>query len=58
MSRSPADTPSISSSIPFDWEAAKNLRPAPYGLPAKRTRMSSDGTQRKAVVKKKGIIER
>ncbi|KAJ3562375.1 hypothetical protein NP233_g9618 [Leucocoprinus birnbaumii] len=54
--RSPASTPSISSSIPFDWEAARNRRPPPYGTPQSKSRRmvnaSVDGTPgsaRKAV---------
>ncbi|KAF9532994.1 hypothetical protein CPB83DRAFT_846749 [Crepidotus variabilis] len=61
--RSPADTPSISSSIPFDWEAARSRAPPPYATPSKsRARQSGIGngsaTSRKAIVRKKGIIER
>ncbi|KIJ69389.1 hypothetical protein HYDPIDRAFT_105983 [Hydnomerulius pinastri MD-312] len=62
---SPSSTPSISSSTPFDWEAARSRRPPPYGTPitAKRkARMSTvdglGGTPRKAVVRKKGVVER
>ncbi|KAF9227918.1 hypothetical protein BS17DRAFT_726574 [Gyrodon lividus] len=62
---SPSSTPSISSSIPFDWEAARSRRPPPYGTPlsAKRkARMSTangtGGSPRKAVIRKKGLIER
>ncbi|KAF8163310.1 hypothetical protein B0H34DRAFT_795036 [Crassisporium funariophilum] len=64
--RSPADTPSISSSVPFDWEAARSRAPPPYSTPIKaRGRKSVGtgtpngiGTPRKAVVRKKGFIER
>ncbi|KAG1753486.1 hypothetical protein EDB19DRAFT_1892804 [Suillus lakei] len=62
---SPSATPSISSSTPFDWDAARSRRPPPYASPlsAKRkSRMSTipDGLrpQPKKVVKKKGIVER
>ncbi|KAF8902131.1 hypothetical protein CPB84DRAFT_1776689 [Gymnopilus junonius] len=65
LHRSPADTPSISSSVPFDWEAARSMAPPPYATPSKsRGRKSlavGTGTptaSRKAVVRKKGIIER
>ena len=62
--RSPAATPSISSSIPFDWEAARSRKSPPYGTPFQnRTRKSTvaqtPGSQhRKAIVRKKGLIER
>jgi len=61
--RSPADTPSISSSVPFDWDAARSRGPAPYATPIKsRSRKSvSTGTtttSRKAVVRKKGFFEK
>jgi hypothetical protein len=62
---SPSSTPSISSSTPFDWDAARSRRPPPYASPlsAKRkSRMSTipDGVRPlpKKVVKKKGIFER
>ncbi|KAF9454499.1 hypothetical protein P691DRAFT_806680 [Macrolepiota fuliginosa MF-IS2] len=62
--RSPASTPSISSSIPFDWEAARSRRPPPYGTPQNKIRKSmgvpnGDGTPaRRAVVRKKSLYER
>ncbi|KDR81620.1 hypothetical protein GALMADRAFT_239679 [Galerina marginata CBS 339.88] len=64
--RSPADTPSISSSVPFDWEAARSRAPPPYATPLKaRGRKSvatgttgTPATPRKAVIRKKGILER
>ena len=62
--RSPADTPSISSSVPFDWEAARSRAPPPYASPL-RTRPrksvgtdSTTGTPRKGIVRKKGAFER
>lgn len=61
---SPSSTPSISSSIPFDWEAARSRRPPPYGTPLsvkRKARMSTAnvGTSpRKAIIRKKGLIER
>ncbi|KAG1715692.1 hypothetical protein ID866_1455 [Astraeus odoratus] len=61
---SPAATPSISSSVPFDWEAARSRRPPPYGTPIngkRKSRMSTigtgTGTPRK-VIRKKGFVER
>ncbi|KAF8077938.1 hypothetical protein FPV67DRAFT_1685237 [Lyophyllum atratum] len=62
--RSPASTPSISSSIPFDWNAARSRKPPPYGTPLQnKGRKSlgvgnSAGTPAKRVVRKKGIVER
>ncbi|GLB34945.1 putative protein of unknown function (DUF2418) [Lyophyllum shimeji] len=63
--RSPASTPSISSSIPFDWDAARSRKPAPYGTPLQNKARKSlgvggpaVGTPVKRVVRKKGIIER
>ncbi|KAH7871841.1 uncharacterized protein C8R40DRAFT_1120426 [Lentinula edodes] len=67
--QSPASTPSLSSSIPFDWEAARSRRPPPYASPSQnRSRggrnsgsnsSSLNGTPaRKAVVKKKSIVEK
>ncbi|KAF5365663.1 hypothetical protein D9758_003336 [Tetrapyrgos nigripes] len=59
---SPASTPSISSSVPFDWQAARSLQPPPYQTPKKSR--SSDavlGTPRSAkarVVRKKSLSER
>lgn len=59
---SPSATPSISSSVPFDWDALRSMKPAPYGSPgvAKR-RMATKATAtptRKGVTRKKGLIER
>ncbi|KAF7976313.1 hypothetical protein HWV62_7023 [Athelia sp. TMB] len=59
---SPSATPSISSSTPFDWDAARSMKPAPYGSPAQgKRRMATKATgtpARKAIVRKKGLIER
>lgn len=61
---SPSMTPSISSTIPFDWEAARSRRPPPYGTPfngKRKARMSNVGTVAatpKRIVRKKGFIER
>ncbi|KAK2466909.1 hypothetical protein APHAL10511_001167 [Amanita phalloides] len=62
--RSPAATPSISSSIPFDWEAARCRKPPPYATPFKNRARKSTGAQtpgsqpRRAVIRRKGLIER
>ncbi|KAG5642955.1 hypothetical protein DXG03_001836 [Asterophora parasitica] len=62
--RSPASTPSISSSIPFDWNAARSRKPPPYGTPLQTKARkslgvgSTTGTPAKRVVRKKGIFER
>ncbi|KAJ8078784.1 hypothetical protein PM082_013067 [Marasmius tenuissimus] len=62
---SPAATPSISSSTPFDWEAARSRRPPPYTTPARNgSRLSRGGTTasgtpaRRAVVRKKSFVEK
>jgi len=62
---SPSSTPSISSSVPFDWDAARSMRPPPYASPlsAKRKSRTSaipDGVRSapKKVVKKKSMVER
>ncbi|KAG7092466.1 hypothetical protein E1B28_008818 [Marasmius oreades] len=62
---SPASTPSISSSIPFDWEAARLRRPPPYATPARNgSRLSRGGATstgtpaRKAIVRKKSFAEK
>ncbi|KAH9945919.1 uncharacterized protein BXZ73DRAFT_72812 [Epithele typhae] len=61
---SPATSPSLSASTPFDWEAARSRRPAPYATPnAKKNSRPSDfgtpgKTPSKRVVRKKSFIER
>ncbi|KAF9264673.1 hypothetical protein L218DRAFT_196610 [Marasmius fiardii PR-910] len=56
---SPASTPSISSSIPFDWEAAKLRRPPPYATPARNgSRLAAGTPARKAVVRKKSFADK
>ncbi|KZP11970.1 hypothetical protein FIBSPDRAFT_1050381 [Athelia psychrophila] len=59
---SPSATPSISSSTPFDWDAARSMKPAPYGSPAQgKRRMATKATgtpARKGVTRKKGLVER
>ncbi|KAF9246513.1 hypothetical protein BU15DRAFT_70594 [Melanogaster broomeanus] len=60
---SPSTTPSISSSTPFDWEAARSRRPPPYGTPLSAKRKPRKSTTngaaspRKAVIRKKGLVE-
>lgn len=59
--RSPADTPSISSSVPFDWEAARSRAPPPYATPIRGRKSVGTGTQatpRKAIVRKKSMFEK
>ncbi|KAE9396018.1 hypothetical protein BT96DRAFT_922378 [Gymnopus androsaceus JB14] len=63
--QSPSSTPSLSSTIPFDWEAARSRRPPPYATPAKGGRRSGTGSSslsgtpaRKTIIKKKGLVER
>ncbi|KAJ7774835.1 hypothetical protein B0H16DRAFT_1508632 [Mycena metata] len=65
VDRSPAATPSISSNIAFDWDAARARKPAPYSTPqsankaSRRSTLGTPGTPlRNRVVRKKGIIER
>ncbi|KAJ7449819.1 hypothetical protein FB451DRAFT_1286656 [Mycena latifolia] len=64
VDRSPAATPSISTNIAFDWDAARARKPAPYATPqsiSKGSRRSTGapGTPlRKGVVRKKGLMER
>lgn len=59
---SPSATPSISSSVPFDWDAVRSMKPPPYGSPAQaKRRMATKATAtvtRKGVTRKKGLIER
>ncbi|KAH7926338.1 hypothetical protein BV22DRAFT_1009407 [Leucogyrophana mollusca] len=62
---SPSLTPSISSSTPFDWDAARSRRPPPYATPVnskRRPRMSTavggKSVTPKKVVRKKGVLER
>jgi hypothetical protein len=56
---SPASTPSISSSVPFDWTACRSLKPSPLSSKGRRGRESTQGSPtRKAVIRKKTIYER
>ncbi|KAG6814350.1 hypothetical protein H0H92_010935 [Tricholoma furcatifolium] len=56
--RSPASTPSISSSIPFDWDAARSRKAPPYGTPNQKSRINASATPAKRVIRKKGFVER
>ncbi|TFK29946.1 hypothetical protein FA15DRAFT_630701 [Coprinopsis marcescibilis] len=63
--RSPASTPSLSATVPFDWEAARSHAHPPFSTPAqKKIRKSmgvgsSDGARpSKRVVRKKGIVQK
>lgn len=57
--RSPASTASISSSVPFDWNAARSRQPPPYGNSLINGKRSGDtGTPVKRMVRKQGIVER
>ncbi|KAI0686728.1 hypothetical protein BC835DRAFT_1287670 [Cytidiella melzeri] len=64
---SPLTSPSRSASTPFDWEAARARRPAPYSTPlgGKRVRTlrnasppRSTPTKKGRVVRKKGLVEK
>ncbi|KZV69514.1 hypothetical protein PENSPDRAFT_580821 [Peniophora sp. CONT] len=71
INRSPLLLPSQSASIPFDWDAARGLKEAPYS-PRGSTRKArhsevgvgmngppgTPGRKRERVVRKKGLIER
>ncbi|KII88506.1 hypothetical protein PLICRDRAFT_111185 [Plicaturopsis crispa FD-325 SS-3] len=62
---SPSSTPSVSSSMPFDWDAARNRKPPPYATPIQGKRVRAlrkseggGGSPRRAYVKRKGLLER
>ncbi|KAF9053678.1 hypothetical protein BDZ89DRAFT_1056254 [Hymenopellis radicata] len=57
---SPASTPSISSSVPFDWNAARTRQPPPFSTPRSKIRPSTSGlaTPRKAVIRKKSFFQK
>jgi hypothetical protein len=42
ITRSPLESPSISASLPFDWEAARGLRDPPYSLLSPKRRSPRD----------------
>ena len=63
--QSPTAAPSLSASVPFDWEAARSYAPPPYGTPMQRKVRKSMGidatpnkTPRKALVRKKSLLTR
>ncbi|KAI0281402.1 hypothetical protein BGY98DRAFT_913434 [Russula aff. rugulosa BPL654] len=67
ITRSPLESPSISASLPFDWEAARGLRSPPYSpLGPKRRGARKSGIDSpngnaaatKRAVRKKGLYER
>jgi len=67
ITRSPLESPSISASLPFDWDAARGLRSPPYSpLGPKRRGVRKSGidspngnaTSTKRAVRKKGYYER
>lgn len=68
ISTPPSATPSISSSTPFDWDAARSRKPPPYGSPFVDKRIQalrngqggtpSKGSPAKRVVRKKGFFEK
>jgi hypothetical protein len=67
ITRSPLESPSISASLPFDWEAARGLRSPPYSpLGPKRRGVRKSGidspdgnaTATKRAVRKKSLYER
>ncbi|KAI0320094.1 hypothetical protein OF83DRAFT_1259018 [Amylostereum chailletii] len=66
ISRSPLLSPSISASLPFDWDSARQRRDPPYsplGSKRKAGRKSemgvgTNGTPAKRVVRKKGMYEK
>ncbi|KAJ2931369.1 hypothetical protein H1R20_g5755, partial [Candolleomyces eurysporus] len=63
--RSPASAPSLSASVPFDWEAVRTHQAPPYGTPLQRKARKSMAsvpatpkTPRKALVRKKSLWQR
>jgi hypothetical protein len=61
--RSPASTPSLSASVPFDWEAARAHAAPPYGTPLQRKARKSmvpvtPKTPRKALVRRKSFWQK
>jgi len=67
ITRSPLESPSLSASLPFDWEAARGLRSPPYfplGPKRRGGRISNidspngKGTSAKRAVRKKGLYEK
>ena len=67
ITRSPLESPSISASLPFDWEAARGLRSPPYyplgpkrrgGRPSELDSPSVKGTPSKRAVRKQSLYQR
>jgi len=67
ITRSPLESPSLSASLPFDWDAARGLRSPPYFPlgPKRRGGRISDidspngkGASTKRAVRKKGLYEK
>ena len=67
ITRSPLESPSISASLPFDWEAARGLRSPPYyplgpkrrgGRQSELGSPSLKGTPSKRAVRKQSLYER
>ena len=61
---SPETLPSLSASVPFDWEAARLRKPPPYASPLQNARVRArksdvqNQNRTKRFVRKKSIIER
>jgi hypothetical protein len=67
ITRSPLESPSISASLPFDWDAARGLRSPPYSALGPRRRgarksepdsPSGKGTPSKRAVRRQSLYER
>jgi hypothetical protein len=67
ITRSPLESPSISASLPFDWEAARGLRSPPYyplgpkrrgGRKSELDSPSAKGTPSKRAVRKQSLYQR
>ncbi|KAH9997268.1 hypothetical protein BJV77DRAFT_1065334 [Russula vinacea] len=67
ITRSPLESPSISASLPFDWEAARGLRSPPYSPLGPKRRgarhsgidsLNGNATATKRAVRKKSLYEK
>jgi hypothetical protein len=67
ITRSPLESPSISASLPFDWDAARGLRSPPYSALGPRRRgarkseldsPSGKGTPSKRSVRRQSLYEK
>jgi hypothetical protein len=67
ITRSPLESPSISASLPFDWDAARGLRSPPYSTFGPRRRgarkseldsPSGKGTPSKRAVRRQSLYEK